>query len=141
MQASLDGISNEILCSVLEYTSLKSDLKALCQVSKALHQRVIPRLYRDVELYLWHTKHDNLQRLLRSIPDGAGYGLRYTRSIRFEDSRPPLEPECQHFGRLGFKLPSGEQYNSDVKYSWERVESWLLMVLEMIPDNQLHSFQ
>ncbi|KAF2009780.1 hypothetical protein BU24DRAFT_82052 [Aaosphaeria arxii CBS 175.79] len=47
-------LPTDIAVTVLDYITAVNDLKALCLTSKACHERVIPRLYRHVNIPLWH---------------------------------------------------------------------------------------
>jgi len=122
---------------VLDYNLSQRDYKALCATSKACRALVLPQLYSRIKLITWDDNHARLKQFTRCVGAGAGAHLRHTRTLIFEITKPPSEPPCQLTGQLDF----GEDPVSDSNIPFrETVDSSISMILEMFPDNCLHSF-
>lgn len=129
----------DIQLVVLDYIRSKADLKALCVTSKACHQVALPRLYYHVDLVTWDSGHLRLKRFVRCMSKGAGNHLRYTRSLKFQNTQPPSEPKCQLTGALEFK-PHLAPESKDGATAADTVDSFILVLLEMFPDHGLRKF-
>jgi hypothetical protein len=85
-------LPKDIRLLVLDYITLKSDLKAFCETSKVCRDLAVPRLYRSITLAIWQESDYNVKRFLRCIAAGARRHFRHFRCMTFEDSKPPEEP-------------------------------------------------
>ncbi|KAF2638100.1 hypothetical protein P280DRAFT_432294 [Massarina eburnea CBS 473.64] len=134
-------LPTDIQLEVLDNVHLKSDLKALCLVSKSWRALAIPRLYRDVSLITWplrprdRNRIPHTSRFVRSVAAGAGLHLKYTRILTIENSQPPPEPTVNP---LNFESLSDHEDNHEDGVA---VEYGLGRILEMIPRNILHTFR
>jgi hypothetical protein len=128
-----DTLCVELLELILDYVPSKSDLKALCATSRLMHMRVIPRLYRNLDLHHWQEDMGNLKALLRGISKGTDCHLRHTQHISFTDAKLPPEPESQHIGRLSFDVSRSDRIHTAEVHSRKSVEPFVVEVMWMIP--------
>ncbi len=126
-QSALEGLSNELLDSILIYLNTPQELNNLSQTSRALYHRVIPKLYHSWSFYgLKHTQ-NSLRAFVDTIlwrPDLAAY-------VQVLDLREWANAHCpcpRLEDYLGFKsgpLP-GDPVTEDVKPETTELEecSW-----------------
>jgi hypothetical protein len=138
------SLPTDVQLLVLDYITLKSDLRALCETSKACHDLAVPHLYHSIRLATWQAADFDVRRFLRCVGAGAGRHLRYVRCMTFEGSKPPEEPRSLQI------LPSAVEQSlkqmklakkSDLRYPLVKIETQILAILEMIRRNTLLSFR
>jgi hypothetical protein len=131
-------LPNDVRLLILDYLTLKRDLKALCGTSRACRELVLPQLYHDIYLITWDLQQARLKRFARCVAAGAGAHLRCTRSLTLEIVRPPSEPQSQLVGYTGIETilpPSNELYPA------EQTDSFIMMLSGMFPSNMLRGFR
>ena len=126
----------DIQLLVLDYITLKSDLRALCATTKACRHLVLPRLYQKILLVTWDQQ--VLGQFAQCVARGAGTHLQFTRSLTFESNTPP---SASYFHLTGhFPCAQMEEIVED-QSSPKVIESSILRILKMFPADCLHSFR
>jgi hypothetical protein len=129
-------LPSDVLLVIFDYVTGRTDLKAICEVSKGYYELALPLLYREVCLTASVFQLPKLKRSLQCISAGTSAHLRNTRSLILEGTAPPPEP------RLGPMQLLPEDLNEEEHCEYyDEVAGLLLQALETFPENCLHTFE
>ena len=119
---------------ILEHIPSKADLQALCLTNKSIRTAATPWLYHTVCIRTW--MRNGTARFVHSMVAGAGRHLRHTRSLTFEDEKPPSEPKIAQKCRSVYDKKALKRANRKTARHGE-----MSLILEMFPDGCLHTFR
>lgn len=117
---------------VLEHIPSEVDLQALCLTNIAIHAAATP--YRTVCIRIW--MRNGTARFVHSVVVGAGRHLRHTRSLTFGDVKLPSESKIAKNRRSDYDGKALKRANRKAV-----IGGGMLLVLEMFPDDCLHTFR
>ncbi|KAH3918611.1 hypothetical protein HBH56_038810 [Parastagonospora nodorum] len=132
----MDLLPSDVLLVIFDYFTVRTDLKAICEVSKGYYELALPLLYREVRLTASVFQLPKLKRSLQCISAGTSARLRYTRSLILEGTAPPPEPRLEPTQLLAEDLNEEEH----CEY-YDEVTRLFLQALETFPENCLHTFE
>jgi hypothetical protein len=112
----------------------QADFRSLCLTSRTLRELATPRLYHTVAVALWDQTATN--KFVRSVAQGAGLHLQYTRTLVFEDAQPAKDADSVSVGALA--LPASRTLSKVDSADKDRI---IQILLQMIPENKLRSFR
>jgi hypothetical protein len=122
---------------ILDLIPSKSDLKALCETSKACRELALPRLYHHIEIRSWLPF--GLLLFVRCAVEGAEKHCRFVRHLTIEDCKPPTDPYTQQIALQDVDGQSRSDAEDPCPHNQIRVT--IMTVLEMMTRNQLKSFR
>jgi len=130
-------LPSDVLLLIFDYVTVKTDLKAICEVSKGYHELALPLLCREVCLTVWILQLPKLKRFLQWNSAGTNAHLRHTRSLIIERSAPPSEPRLEPTQQL---VPDDLNEEEHYKY-YDEVARLLFETLMIFLENCFHTFE
>ncbi|KAG9229520.1 hypothetical protein BJ875DRAFT_474606 [Amylocarpus encephaloides] len=136
----LHKIPEEILLMILEQIPCRTDLKQLCEVSKALYDTTIQKLYEKIVIRAeddWYLERVDVEPFLRTRFEPTS-PLCHVRTVqvqsRFHDH---LKERCLHYKDLRFYMGMPE---SERQPRWEKLTASLMPLFEQLEEDSLRSF-